>query len=278
MIFSVSQAAEAAAAFSALLAAIVLAALGQIAVKSPGPGGFLYRGSVLSGFVLMVVLLVDAYMFVLLAGGSASDRAAEEGVPSDIVRNEALRFAFSGSLLAVAAGITFLFICIVVTETLGGAPLTSRYGFMIVCFGTAASMLFLVFGYDDIRDVFYGPEDPNGAGWWWHHGLALMLPLLLACVPGPKQPPIPPWPVGKRVISLPNRQFLESKRGRFAIGGALSWLIGIPLAAYLWTSNLQIDPSSPYENLNMQWVTIPSSVWAGVCFAAILRYSWASRV
>ena len=65
--FDPVQASQAAAAFAALLAALVLAALGQIATsRRPDGAGHEYALSLPLGLMVLLSLLSTTYMFVLV--------------------------------------------------------------------------------------------------------------------------------------------------------------------------------------------------------------------
>ena len=189
-----------AAAFAGILAAIVLAVIGQLATtdrtNAPGGGsrGHKYQFSLIVGFPLLVQLLACAYMFVLLSGRAThvpdskyscdvladatiraaclTDQLAAVAQATSSVRGAAFDFAICGSVLAVAAAAALVFLRLVVQETGGASSVAARMATILIVAGVFVDVLFLVYGYGDIHQAFYNRPFPFGL-WisnaaFWH--------------------------------------------------------------------------------------------------------------
>lgn len=157
MVFNPIVASGAAASFAALLSAILLAVLGNLALSSVD----IYQKSLKVGAVALVMLLATTYMFVLTSGLVASQSlTSTSGTPLSAAeftlglgRGGAFLFAIAGSALAASALMTFLFLGLVVCENTHTALVRPVFHQTLMA-AAGVVVMFLGFGYDDIAAAF----------------------------------------------------------------------------------------------------------------------------
>lgn len=278
MIFDPARASQAAAAFAALLAAILLAVLGTLALSHVRSQDRRHKheGSLTVGLTLLVSLLATTYMFVLLSGLTAqpSDPRTLTGATPEVLaatqaeaalsllRGAAFLFIVSGSALAVSAAGTVLFLGIALAES--GSPARSvirRTVHQALIGGIVLDAIFLGFGYDDIANAFLG----GGSRWLWTSISAALLaaPLLLAVT------------VGRRARWV---RAVASRLGRVdnvrLVLPGLVWLGALPVLAFLLGSNHQFAGHQDYGNpVGPLLLSAACALWAGLTFAAFILLS-----
>ncbi len=268
-VFNTSAASGTAASFAALLAAVLLAVLGNLALhsqSSPVAGGSLtaqhrYTKSLTLGFVLLVLLLATSYMFVLLSGLqilplASSEQALGAGdemiLQTTLIRTSALLFIVSGSALAVGAAASMLILGLVLSESHGAdlvagsgvsTALNSAHSFLVG--GVWVVAVFLLFGYDDIAQAFEGDLSRR---WTWTIPAALLLAL-------------PSLAHRVTVFRRVSRNEWRANPRRLVLL-ALTWLVLLPVTAFLVLSNVVVPGSPDYGSTAMpRAFTMACALW-----------------
>jgi hypothetical protein len=259
--FNPVQASSAAAAFAALLAALVLAVIGQVATSRRTDGrNHEYPISLSVGLLVLISLLATTYMFVLVSGAPPPSEAfassGKEGYDTAI-RVASTLFAVCGSALAVGAVATVLFIFAVILEAARRVAMpTTAVAFVALLFGAVIAGIFLVFGYDDIRDATAGADSP---GWWWwlHVGATLGPPVLTILFPWLKRKVTKSGQRSGKTRSWPNESWTVA-----GTAAAILWFVLMPVIAFLLLSNS--------HNASGSLATATSAVWSGLSLAGLL--------
>jgi hypothetical protein len=246
IIFDPGTASPSAAAFSALLAALLFAVLGQLATSRGRRGE--YPRSLKLGLVLLVSLLATTYMFVLLSGLRVTSKAEQ----TSLLRGSAFLFILCGSALAVAAAVTFLFLGFVLSEARRDPNDQVRdVAYQALLGGVAIDMVFLGFGYGDIASAFSAPpwSVPLGVG-------LLVAPVMVVLI----IPKLAAWVVGCGLGRWVRRRLVLV---------AIGWLVALPVLVF------RIFLRYEFPSTGDGWIagalTATCALWAGLSFAACLR-------
>jgi hypothetical protein len=255
--FNPGTAAGSAATFAGILAAIVLAVLGQLAVtKRENASGHKYQISLLVGFPLLVQLLACAYTFVLLSGQQpAPGQTADEQL--GVIRGAAFGFAICGSMLAVSAAGSLVFLRLVLQEAGRAGSMAATGARAAVIAGVYLDIIFLVYGYSDIHRAFYG--EPFSVVLWVGHtvviGIFVTTGLL---VPPPRVP----------------TEELESARYRRKVtvtsAGAVAIATLIPVWAFLIANKHSFTSWTSGQGTSVVWVSYLCGAWTGVLLGVLL--------
>ncbi len=266
IVFNPAQASQAAAAFSALLAALLFAVLGQLAAGTVEPSKVdvnkdRYPGSLALGLVLLVSLLSTTYLFVLLAG-IADPMAANLNAHCaqvQLLRTSAFLFIIAGSALAIAAAVTLLFLGLVLAETkhtravIGTAYQTLVGGIMI------ASVL-LAFGYDDIISAF-----EVNSFWLLVAVLCLAVPVALSLIS------LQWLQKAAKVIPAALRRLPD----KYPVPLAITWLVALPVVVFRTFMRHRFDYIGDGDIVGL--VTCGWALWAGGSSAACIIF-WRTRI
>lgn len=169
-------AAEAIAAFAAVLALVVLTLTIERVISGQVRGGR-PQMSLLFAPTVLVMLLATSYFFILISG-----RRANADTPQDEIAKElaAYLFSFAGSMLALSAvGLFFIILHGVAEARYVSAHRAVHTAIVTAVFVTT---MFLLFGYDDIRSTIDGPDREHWdiALWWFFHTAAIVVPVGVA--------------------------------------------------------------------------------------------------
>lgn len=266
MIFDPAVASGSAAAFAGILAAIVLAVIGQLATTGrdavPGatPTGHKFQYSLIVGFPLLVQLLASAYMFVLLSGRLT---VTASGVQFGALRGAAFDFAICGSVLAVAATGSLVFLRLVLLEAGRSTGVAATAASVVITVGIYVDVLFLVYGYGAIHAAFFGVPFPPGL--WLTNAFVLVVPIVIGSV---RKPP--------KLATTELSTTTQLRKTRLLTTAAVALGTLVPVWAFLIANNLNFDAHVPYVGSTVIWVSYLAGAWAGGMFGFLVWFGRAT--
>lgn len=258
--FDAAVASNSAAAFSGILAALVLAVIGQVATSSnggettAGTSRLGYWFSLTAGITLLVQLFATSYMFVLLSGRPANSNDPATYKPS--LQLTAFLFTFSGSMLAVSAAGAIIFLQLVIRES----SLQGRRLFSVLAppiqIALVVDMTFLLFGYSDINAAFYKTQ----LGWqlWLAYGICISLPSALVFLKaGPEMPDV--------------RMEQTGSTRRWA-SWAIIYSTLLPILVFLISERVTFS-GDVYQGQMVHVAIGLAALWSGLSFAVLIQLS-----
>lgn len=261
MIFDPATASTSGASFAALLAAILLAVLGQLALGDSGSNNHKHSVSLGLGLPVLALLLVTTYMFVLLSGlipappHGACTKICEA---TALLRRSAFLFILCGSALAVSAVAVALIVGLVVSES--GIKSKHVRGSVhgTIVGGVVADGIFLIYGYRDIASAFSW----HPLTWTLVAGAILAVPVFWTMLRFPRC-----W-LERRISALTRKYWHRV----FAVG--FTGLVILPVAFFrIWFSH-GFAGSVIYGNaIGPFFYTVGCALWAGIALAACIWIS-----
>lgn len=274
MFFNPATASTAGAAFAALLAVILFAVLGNLAItgdrdqneSKPDRSPYKYAKSLGLGLPILALLLSTTYMFVLVSGLVAEpvQRSSLAAFQADVLlRGSAFEFIICGSALAVSAAGVILIVGLVVAESGTRSDFVRDAVHRTLAWGIVADAIFLTYGYHDIASAF---------GWhpliWTLAGsLALGIPIILSIVQ-------PHWPwLHRKVIkrNIPKKLRLHW-HGAFFVG--FTGLVIVPVVFFRLWFNHKFYGGLYKDAIGPLLFTVGCALWAGISLAAFI---WISK-
>lgn len=273
MIFDPAMASTAGAAFAALLAAIVLAVLGQLAMGGePDSKEHTHAKSLSLGLPVLALLLATTYMFVLVSGLAAATphgtlakthpALARTDAATALLRGSAFLFIVCGSALAVSAAGVILVIGLVVSESRTRSKYVRGALHGTLAGGVVADGIFLVSGYYDIASAFGW----HPLIWTLAASAALGVPVFWSIFRDP-------WDWLHRNKKEISEWVRDNWNQTFAVGFA--GLVILPVVFFRVWFRHGFSGSTPYGNaIGSLLFTVGCALWAGVSLAACI---WTSK-
>lgn len=265
-----ARAAAPGAAFSGLLAAIVVNSALRLAADRDRSQ---FRAGLTVAPLALVCLLASGYLYILLSGEPdygtlQSGSASLGGVPPHVapqlelapVRN-AFLFAIAGSTLGLGAILTLFVVALVFSArhpaptSIDALPMFSAAAALLV--GLGAVLCFLLFGYDDARQAviaFGGEVRLSGRSWTALLFASALIPLSVGAA---SEGPIRSYLSDARVTQSPGRAI-------FALATVFIYCALLPAIAYSLVANvtrLSRFPSiEALSFLGMAWIFLAAGV------------------
>lgn len=263
VIFDPATASVSGAAFAALLAAIALSVLGQLALSGDSkPDRHKFEKSLSVGLLVLALLLSTTYMFVLMSGLTAEPphgaftKAYEA---TALLRGSAFLFIICGSALAVSAAAVILVVGLVVSESGTTSERVRDAVNGTLAGGVIADGIFLGYGYNDIASAFGW----HPFAWTSAATVALAVPIV--------------WSILRLPPNLLGKMHFARDHWSKAFFASFIWLVIMPIVFFRIWFRHGFAGSTPYGSaIGPLLFTVACALWAGVSLAGCILISQSS--